>query len=42
MFENITKITDFLWGTPLTLFGVIVGLYLLFLLFYYQLMRYGH
>lgn len=28
MFENITKITDFLWGTPLTLFVVIVGLYL--------------
>lgn len=28
MFENITRITDFLWGTPLTLFIVIVGLYL--------------
>ena len=28
MFENITKITDFLWGTPLTLFVVMVGLYL--------------
>lgn len=28
MFDNITKITDFLWGTPLTLFVVIVGIYL--------------
>jgi len=29
MFENITKITDFLCGTPLTLFVVIIRLYLI-------------
>lgn len=39
MFENITKITDFLWGTPLTLFVVIVGLYLTYCCKFIQLTK---
>ena len=26
MLDNITKITDFLWGIPLTLFVVVAGM----------------
>lgn len=39
MFENITKIIDFLWGTPLTLFVVIIGLYLTYCCNFIQLTK---
>lgn len=39
MFDNITKITDFLWGIPLTLFVVIVGIYLSYCCRFIQLTK---
>lgn len=37
MFDKIVEITDFLWGTPLTIFVVCVGLYMCKLCGFFQI-----
>lgn len=37
MFDKIVEITDFLWGTPLTILVVCVGLYMCKLCVFFQI-----